>query len=181
MKLPMKITDLTLLALQTAYMQRDLTTQGMCAGAQVQLRDAASKTYNLLMFQALETIKDSEFAHQLVDELAWQFHVDYYDKSADIETKKRLVKQSIKIHRTKGTPQAVMDLMEAVFSSKSELIEWFDYNGDPYHFKIKISSLLADKIPEFNKALSTVKNVRSVFDGVTFFEIILANAVSKVT
>lgn len=176
----MKLTDLTLLALQTAFMQRDLTTQGMCAGVQEQLRNAASKTYNILMYQTLDTMQDSEFAHQLADELAWQFHVDYYDKSADIETKKRLVKQSLKLHRTKGTPQAVIDLMEAVFSSKSELNEWFDYGGEPYHFRIRASSLLASKATEFTKALKTVKNTRSVFDGVDFFEIILANAVSKI-
>lgn len=160
----MKLTDLVLLSLQTAFMQKDLTTQGFCAGLQGKLREAAFDTYKLLMYSNLDSLQDTDFGHSLVDELAWQFHVDYYDKSADIQTKKNLVKQSIRIHRTKGTPQAVLDLLSTAFPADTILLEWFDYGGEPYHFKIITSGFDGYDKEKFLQALNSVKNARSYLD-----------------
>ena len=178
--MPMKLTDLTLLALQTAFMQKDLTTQGFCAGLQGELRDAAMNAYRLLIYSNLDNLKDDDFGHSLADELAWQFHVDYYDKAADIETKKRLVKQSIKIHRTKGTPQAVMDLLQTAFPSDAVLLEWFDYGGEPYHFKIVTSAFDGYDLTKFLTALDSVKNARSYLDEVSVFKNIFAYATNNI-
>lgn len=175
----MKLTDLVLLSLQTAYMQRDPTTQGMCAALNDEVIESAVSTYNILMYQALDTLGDTEFAHSLVDELAWQFHCDYYDKSADINTKKAVVKQSIKIHQKKGTPQAVIDLLKTAFPSDTILYEWYQYGGKPYHFKIATSSLNGINMASFIKALNSVKNARSYLDGIQLFERIEIGAVSK--
>lgn len=179
--MPMKLTDLALLSLQTAFMQRDLTTQGFCAGLQGELRDAATNAYKLLIYSNLDNLQDNDFGHTLVDELAWQFHVDYYNKDADIETKKRLVKQSIKIHRTKGTPQAVHDLLQTAFPSDAVLLEWFDYGGEPYHFKIVTSEFEGYDEVEFLKALNSVKNARSYLDSVSVFKNVFAYATNNIT
>lgn len=178
--MPMKLTELALLSLQTAFMQRDLTTQGFCAGLQGELRDAAVNAYRLLMYSNIDNLKDDAFGHSLADELAWQFHVDYYDKTADIETKKQLVKQSIKIHRKKGTPQAVVDLLQTAFPSDAILLEWFDYGGEPYHFKIVTSEFEGYDTTEFLKALDTVKNARSYLDGVTVFKVLYGYAKNNI-
>ena len=176
----MKLTDLSLLALQTAFMQRDLTTKGFCAGLNGELQDLATKTYNILMFQALNTVGDTEFGNELVDELAWQFHVDYYDKTADFEVKRNLVKQSIRIHQKKGTPQAVMDLLNTAFPSDTLLLEWFDYNGKPYHFRVVTSSLDGIDKNAFIKALNTIKNARSYLDGLDVFTTVINYALSNI-
>lgn len=42
---------------------------------------------------------------EIVDELAWQYHVDFYDVSADIAKKRELVRKAIARHRYKGTQQ----------------------------------------------------------------------------
>ena len=178
--MPMKLTDLALLALQTAFMQKDLTTQGFCAGLQGELRDAAMNAYRLLIYSNLDNLKDDDFGHSLADELAWQFHVDYYDKAADIETKKRLVKQSIKIHRTKGTPQAVLDLLQTAFPSDAVLLEWFDYGGEPYHFKIVTSEFEGYDMTKFLAALDSVKNARSYLDSVSVFKNVFAYATNNI-
>lgn len=176
----MKLTDLVLLSLQTAYMQRDITTQGFCAGLDEQIREAAASTYNILMYQALDTLGDTEFAHTLVDELAWQFHCDYYDKTASISVKKAIVKQSIKVHQKKGTPQAVTDLLQAAFPSDTVLQEWFNYGGKPYHFKVITSSLNTVDVDSFLRALNSVKNARSYLDGIFLFEAILCEAINRI-
>ena len=176
----MKITDVVLLALQTAFMQRDLTTQGFCAGLQGELRDAALNTYKLLMYSNIDSLQDTEFGNSLIDELAWQFHTDYYDKNADIETKKNLVKSSLKIHKTKGTPQAVIDLLRTAFPSDAVLLEWFEYGGEPYHFKIVTSQFEGYDEKAFLKALNSVKNTRSYLDGINAYKTILNYALSNI-
>ena len=177
----MKLTDLVLLSLQTAYMQRDLTTEGMCRATEAELHNSAISTYNVLMYQSLNTLEDTEFGNSLVDELAWQFHVDYYDPTADFDIKRNLVKKSIQIHRKKGTPQAVVDLLDTAFPSgiTTVLNEWWEYGGEPYHFKITTSSLNGVNASLFYKALNSVKNARSYLDGVYFFTEILYGAISR--
>lgn len=176
----MKLTELTLLGLQTAYMQRDLTTQGFCAGLQKELRNSAIETYNILMYQSLDTVGDTKFGNELVDELAWQFHVDYYDKSADFEVRRKLVKQSILIHKKKGTPQAVLDLLNTAFPSDTILLEWFDYGGKPYHFKVITSSLKDVDKAAFVKALDSVKNERSYLESIEVFSMVMNYAINKI-
>lgn len=174
----MRLTDFSLIALQTAFMQRDLTTQGMCEGLQGELENVVENTYNILMYQMLSTAEDTEFANQLVDELAWQFHVDYYDKNAAFDIKKQLVKQSIRIHQKKGTPSAVEELIATVFTSTTQLLEWYNYDGgEPYHFKIRTTKLptSADEI-KFRKALNTVKNERSYLDTIEQITVALNEA-----
>ena len=176
----MKLTELALLSLQTAYMQRDLTTQGMCKGVQHELREAATSTYNILMYQTLDRLEDTKFGNDLVNELAWQFHVDYYDHTAEFEVRKALVKQSIQIHRKKGTPQAVMDLLNTAFPTHTILMEWFNYGGEPYHFKIVTSSMENVDEASFLKALGTVQNIRSRLDGISVFTTVLNVAINNI-
>lgn len=175
----MKLTELTMLALQTAVMQKDPTTQALCTALDGELKKTIEGIYNILVYQSLNSLDDTPFAHQLVDELAWQFHCDYYDKNADIKTKKAVVKQSIKIHQKKGTPQAVIDLLGTAFPSNTQLYEWYQYGGKPYHFKITTSSLNDVAHNQFFKALESVKNVRSICDGVETFVAVYNAVVSR--
>lgn len=175
----MKLTELSMLALQTAYMQKDPTTQALCTALDGELKKTIEGIYNIFIYQSLNTLDDTPFAHQLIDELAWQFHCDYYDADVDIETKKAVVKQSIKIHQKKGTPQAVTDLLQTAFPSNTQLYEWFQYGGKPYHFKILTSELNGAQVGKFLKALNSVKNARSYCDGIQLYEAIESAVVSK--
>ena len=178
---PMRLTDFSLIALQTAFMQRDRTTQEICNSVQPELESVVESTYNILMYQMLSTAEDTPFANQLIDELAWQFHVDYYDKSASFDVKKGLVKNAIRIHQKKGTPRAVEELIGTAFTSTTQLLEWFNYDGgEPYHFKIRTAKAPADEdFTKFIRALNTVKNERSFLDAVEQLAVIENNAVGR--
>lgn len=63
----------------------------------------------------------------LVDILAWQFHVDFYDASKSLEFRKRLVQLSIQWHITKGTYQLVQDVLDTYWPGGATLLEWFEY------------------------------------------------------
>lgn len=119
--------------------------------------------------QVIHLARIDKLPEAVVDLLAWQFHVDFYEPvSMDLETKRRLVKQSIAWHRIKGTPAAVEQVLSAAFSD-AVVTEWFEYGGEPYHFRIKASGFTPQSktVKDLLRALDTVKNVRSWLDGIT--------------
>ena len=101
---------------------------------------------------------------KLLDVLAWQFHADIYNDIADIEGKRALVKASIKYHRYKGTPYALMQAVTKVIP-EAELLEWYEYQGNPYYFRLKTGPIGSkQEVAELINALRDAKNVRSWLD-----------------
>jgi phage tail P2-like protein len=101
----------------------------------------------------------------LIDLLAWQFHVDFYDPKMPLEVKRDLVLKSLDWHFRKGTPSAVEDIVSTVFS-KAIVQEWFEYDGLPYRFHVATEELMPDSETRNNliRAINSVKNTRSFFE-----------------
>ena len=103
----------------------------------------------------------------IIDYLAEQFHLDFYEPLYLTESeKKNLIRESIAWHRIKGTPAAVEKIAHAAFVD-SQVIEWFDYeNGQPYHFKIRSHGFkeTPDGWATYVRMLNAAKNVRSWCD-----------------
>lgn len=102
-----------------------------------------------------------------LDLLAMDLNVDYYDRTLPLTTKRDLVKQSIPMHRKKGTPWAVEKAVSIVFGSGT-VREWFEYGGEPYYFRVFTSNQLTTEadVQRFRDLLKTVRNVRSVLEDV---------------
>lgn len=101
---------------------------------------------------------------KLLDILALELDTQYYDETADLETKRTLVKSTLAWYQSAGTPAAVEELVQAVFGD-GEVIEWFEYGSRPYYFKIKTSaSVTGDELEYFAKMLKNIKNVRSYLE-----------------
>jgi phage tail P2-like protein len=117
----------------------------------------------VLIYPRIDEIEDEK----LLDLLAWQFHIEGYDQAQTIQEKRNLIKHAIELHRYKGTPYAIKKVFQAL-NLEAELSEWFDYNGDPYKFKINITTTDRQITPEFiQKLRDTIeqyKNVRSWLD-----------------
>jgi phage tail P2-like protein len=101
--------------------------------------------------------------------LAWQFHVEGYDQAQTIQEKRNLIKHAIELHRYKGTPYAIKKAFQALGLDAS-LQEWFDYNGDPYKFKVLVKSVIQDEATyrRFTELINEYKNVRSWLDAIGF-------------
>jgi len=111
----------------------------------------------------------SEQPEAMLDSLAWQFHVDEYQGSYALEIKRQLIAQSVYIHQHRGTPAAVQAVISIIFGPGAVLQEWFDYAGDPYHFRILCPSSPApwsdsDIHDQIVALINRAKNVRSVMD-----------------
>ena len=88
-----------------------------------QMYQIIDETGQIIMIPSIMGLTDET----LVDALAWQFHVDGYDASADLEERKQLVQNSILWHMTKGTVKLVQDVIDFYWPGGATLQEWFDY------------------------------------------------------
>lgn len=79
-----------------------------------------------------------ELPEWLLDILARDFAVDWYDKSYTLEEKRKTIKDSFYVHRHRGTKAAVERAISAIYPNP-KVLEWFEYGGDPYHFKLRIT------------------------------------------
>ena len=80
-------------------------------------------TGQVIMIPSIMHIEDSN----LIDILAWQFHVDFYDASKPLEFRKNLVQMSIQWHMTKGTPALIQWVLDTYWPGGASLSEWFEY------------------------------------------------------
>ncbi|MDR2360504.1 MAG: phage tail protein I [Oscillospiraceae bacterium] len=109
-----------------------------------------------------------ELPEELLDILANDLKVDWYDYDYDVETKRQILRQSGQVHRRLGTPWAIEVVLLAYFK-EGEIEEWFDYGGEPHHFRIRTGNLtLSDALYErFWKILQAVKRKSQWLDSIT--------------
>lgn len=130
-----------------------------------ELQKITAATRNALLLPRLD-----ELSEEVIDLLAWQWHVDFYEPSMSIETKRQLVRESIAWHRIKGTKAAVEKMAQTVFKG-GVVTEWFEYGGEPYHFRIDLltaPNITQDDTARLLAVVNAAKNVRSVLDELRF-------------
>ena len=103
---------------------------------------------------------------KVLDLLALELRTQYYDDNLPIETKRDLIKGTLIWYTKAGTPEAVEELVAAVFG-EGEVKEWFEYGGDPYYFKVITNALMTpDMMENFSELIRRVKNTRSHIEAI---------------
>lgn len=144
----------------------DKDVQNICTAIRDRLWRIKKQSDLLLLLPRLDDMDES-----LVDELAWEYHVDFYRPDLPVETKRNLIRQAISWHRIKGTPAAVEEVCSAVFKH-AEVYENWQYGGEPYHFKVMV---VKEDIPTVEivetliDAIEQTKNTRSWLDEIGFY------------
>ena len=126
------------------------------------LRQGCRMLYQYTRRLYVHTALDSQ-PEEVIDLLAAELRTQYYKSGLDIEAKRRLVKNTLVWYMTAGTPEAVEELVSAVFGG-GKVQEWFEYGGQPYYFKVTADTPLAftpEKDSIFRDMLKRVKNARS--------------------
>lgn len=121
----------------------------------------------LLIYPAIDTLGED-----LIDCLAVQLHVDEYDDTATLSVKRQQVKESLLLHRLKGTKYAVQKAVSTACQS-AKVEEWPAYSGDPYHFRISgITAPIAGGavVNKLVRIVNAYKNTRSWLDYIEFIE-----------
>ena len=75
----------------------------------------------------------------LLDILARDFKIDWYNFDYPVEAKRNVVKSSFYVHRHLGTVGAVRAAIRDLYP-RSDVEEWFDYDGDPYCFRVVLEA-----------------------------------------
>lgn len=167
----LELKDDSLQQILPSSIASDKTVQDIAKAISAKLQLINRQTELILLLPRLD-----ELSEALIDELAWQYHVDFYDYQADIAKKRELVRSAIAWHRYKGTPAAVEEVCTAVFQS-ARVFEWWQYGGEPYHFQVR---LIEEGIPDnrvidnLERAIQVIKNTRSWLDGLSFYRELMA-------
>ena len=113
----------------------------------------------------------SRLDEQLLDILARDFKVDWWDADYSLEEKRRTLKNSWRVHKTLGTKAAVEMAVSAIYPN-TQVVEWWEYGGEPYHFRLHINvsddNIESDKQRRVLSRLDTYKNLRSHLDTINY-------------
>lgn len=157
-----KLNEVSLMDLLPPNLTRDAGVAAAAAALDEEFRKVLGLVSDLSYFSRLDNLSSEE-----ADELAWQFHVDFYDPNMPLDTKRALVKNSFAWHRRKGTPSAVEELISTVFGD-GEIEEWYEFGGDPGTFRVITSNADATdtQAEQFMAALDTIKRASAHLDAI---------------
>lgn len=88
-----------------------------------------------LSLEPLILARIDELPEKVIDLLAWQLHVDFYDLAGTLAMKRNAVKGSILWHMHKGTVWAIKEALHQL-DIDAEFVHWHDDNSIPYTFKL---------------------------------------------
>lgn len=113
-----------------------------------------------------------DMPEHILDVLAVDLRTPAYNQDFSIKVKRELVKETIPFYTKLGTPAAVNKIIHAVFGG-GDMEEWFNYGGDPHHFRAVVSITEMDVKPgaiqEFIRTVSSVKRLSSWLDEIRFY------------
>lgn len=162
------IETIRLQALLPASVREDEKVKAAARALDGPLQFTAAAVQNCLLLPRLEELPEA-----VLDLLAWQWHVDFYEPlGLTADRKRALIRQSIAWHRQKGTPAAVRAVVEAAYGNCA-LFEWYEYGGEPYHFKVCVTlqeeSVDKSRWKDVLVAVESAKNARSWLEAMLFY------------
>lgn len=161
------LTAENILKVTPDVLKQDIGIEGFLEATAQMLEEVSGSISLATIYSSVDTLPES-----LLDILAEDFKIDWWDPEFTLEEKRRVFRDNWKVHRTIGTVGAVENAISAIYPDTT-VLEWFDYQGDPYHFKLRIN--ITNEVINSNKmrrVLSRVKyykNLRSHSDGVFYF------------
>lgn len=138
-----------------------------------QLAKNRELTDKALIYPAIDKLDEP-----VLDALAYDLNVPWYDYEGDLESKRATMRECLQIHQYKGTKYAVEAALRSVYE-EVRVSEWFEYGGKPYRFKVIIYDSSNDKVKRA-RILAKVqyyKNLRSVLEE-TIFEVGISSDIS---
>lgn len=162
----MKLDDLKMKELVPGFMKQDKAIQGLCRFFDTNVRELKKQIDKLAIWNHID-----EMTEEQLDEIAKDMNISWYLYSAEIEQKKKIIKEYKEIARKKGTKWAV-ETVTSIYFENISVMEWWEYGGEPGHFKIQASNkkVKYEKNENFIKILNTVKKESAILDSIELVE-----------
>lgn len=104
----------------------------------------------------------------LLDALAIELRTPNYNESYDIEKKRAIIKESMPYYNTMGTKEAVVNVIRGIYG-QSAVEEWFEYNGTPGCFRIRIEPERAMDVLDCLERIEHAKRASAKLDELDIF------------
>lgn len=155
-----KITDVDLIQTLPVALTHDESVIAFAKALAVGLQENAKLAKRAGIYYRID-----ELPENILDALAVDLHVDWYDYNAKLDRKRAVVASSIFVHRYMGTPAAVQRILDDYFG-EGKVVEWFDYGGQHHHFRIETDnmSMVDQNLERFLTMLSKAKRASAVLD-----------------
>ena len=159
------MTAENLLAVLPSVLQRDEKMYALAEAIAGVLVDRQEEIQKVAIYRTISTMDD-----ELLNILANDLKVDWYAPEYPIKIRQSQVANSVKVHRLIGTKAAIDTALSDIYPN-TNVQEWFEYNGQPYHFRIllDVGEQVVD-IPhkEIVKSIYYYKSLRSALDDIYY-------------
>lgn len=159
----MKLSDIDLYSFIPEFMKSDKDTQAFIYAIQGELVKVISDIKYADIYSRIDQLDE-----EVLDILADQFSISEYNTTYAISIKRSLIKNCMLVHHQRGTVSAVEKVVKDVFGD-ARVEEWFDYGGEPYHFRVFTSNASAtdEMLEEFERLINLTQNCRSYLESAT--------------
>lgn len=143
-----------------AVLREDEKMRALAQAVAEALSDERTRTRGINMYARIMTLPNG-----LLDILAHDFKVDWWDTDMTLLQKRRVLAASWAVHRTLGTAGAVKTALSSVFAGAA-VKEWYEYGGEPYWFMADIDiseepDVTSEKVKRAIRNIDLYKNLRS--------------------
>ena len=159
----MKHNTLDFIKLLPDFMKDDGCIKALSESINTIFKPTADDLKQLSDWDRIDSMTEAE-----LDELAWECDITWYDKTASIEAKRSICKNSDRIFMTRATAAAVEEVLATYFSN-AKLREHFAFeNIAPHHFKIETTDVnsYTDKLLLFLSSLEKTKRKSQWLDAI---------------
>ena len=125
------LQDISLHDIAPSSIKHDININAIIEALDPELKLVTSDIQQEFILSQIDNLPE-----EIINALAWQFHVDFYDLAKDLDSKRTQVKDSIQWHMKKGTAWAIIKALDMI-GVDAEFINWYEDNSTPYTFKIK--------------------------------------------
>lgn len=106
---------------------------------------------------------------RILDYLAVELRTPSYRDTFALDVKRNLVAGTLRFYSKLGTPSAVEWIIQAIFG-EGRMEEWYDYDGEPHHFRAFVgsdgASITQEDLEDFRRYVASVKRLSSWLDSI---------------
>ena len=126
---------------------KDENIKALVESIEPEFEKVKQEIINVLIYPRIDELNE-----EILDLLAWQFHIEGYELATTIGEKRNLVKKAIELHRYKGTKYAILEVLKAL-NLEGDVKEWFEYGGQPYKFKVELGITNKEITPQLSLSI----------------------------
>ena len=150
-------------------MQNDKACIGLSKAVDKLIPQLSAAIDNLSTWDKIDKLNEAE-----LDELAWELNILWYDKTASVEAKRDVVKNSDLVYQRLGTKWAVDSVIQSYFGD-GYMLPWYEYpdgEGEPGHFRVYSTnpSISNEKLTDFLAILEKVKRKSAILDEIIIIQ-----------